>query len=450
VPLDGLALADIAGAGPDADADVVVGPDAGPDDGRDHGAKAGPKRLPRARMEALDALTRLAAGFGIASLRAPLQALAVARALAAAEGARNVSESHLGDAVAISLIPRATRMPASEQDQPDEAPPEPPDPDDLNDDRQDDQDGDHDRDATEAEQGPLEDRILDAVKAILPELMLSARTGRQRGDGTAGAGARQKSALRGRPAGVEPGAPAGGRRLDLLATLRNAAPWQPVRRRTRDASDAASATGAPAGGILVEPDDFRLRRFERPAESVMVFAVDASGSAAAARMAEAKGAVEIMLSEAYRRREKVALIAFRGAAAHVILEPTRSLLQAKRQLSVLPGGGGTPLAAALVTAGALARQIRQRGATPFVVMLTDGRGNVALSGEPGRTQAAEDQGAAASAFAAEGVTTILIDTANRPQKDAADLARRMGARYLPLPRADARGISRAVRAATGT
>ena len=98
----------------------------------------------------------------------------------------------------------------------------------------------------------------------------------------------------------------------------------------------------------------------------------------------------------------------------------------------------------------LAGQIRRRGATPYLIALTDGRGNIGLSGEPGRAQAAEDQAQAARAIAAEGITTVLIDTANRPQADAKTLAQTMDAQYLPLPRADAKGISRTVRPGLGT
>ncbi|MEO0763300.1 MAG: DEAD/DEAH box helicase, partial [Pseudomonadota bacterium] len=70
-------------------------------------------------------------------------------------------------------------------------------------------------------------------------------------------------------------------------------------------------------------DDLRLRRLEAPAEALTVFVVDASGSAAMARLAEAKGAVEILLAEAYRRRDRVALVAFRGRGAELVLAPTR-------------------------------------------------------------------------------------------------------------------------------
>jgi len=105
---------------------------------------------------------------------------------------------------------------------------------------------------------------------------------------------------------------------------------------------------------MVRRDDFRVRRFAERAEATTIFAVDASGSAAAARLAEAKGAVELLLAEAYVARTQVALVAFRGTGAEAVLPPTRSLARAKRVLADLAGGGGTPLAAGLTVPVAVA------------------------------------------------------------------------------------------------
>ncbi|MGD1926902.1 MAG: magnesium chelatase subunit D [Paracoccaceae bacterium] len=365
-----------------------------------------------------EVILSLASAMGIGSLRAPLLALRLARVLTALDGAQEIGEPQIITATALCLAPRAVTLPSAE-DAPEDAPP-PPEPDDSG-------------QAKSTEEGQIEDKVLDAVAALLPELGLLA--GQARGQSRArGAGDRQRSATHGRPARSRTGKPEG-RRLDVFATLLAAAPWQTVRQRT----------GSPRDGLIVHTDDFRIKQYERPSESVLIFLVDASGSQAAARMAEAKGAVELMLSEAYRRREKVALISFRGRGAELLLPPTRSLLQAKRRLAVMPGGGPTPLATALVAGRELATKIRRGGATPYLVLLTDGRGNIGLDGEPGRKQAAEDATNAARAIAAEGLTTVLIDTANRPQQDAKDLAKAMEAKYLPLPRADAKAISKMVR-----
>lgn len=384
--------------------------------------------LPRVRLPdpAFETLTVSAAMTGITSARATLMAARVARVLAALGRRKMVSDQDLATAAGLVLAPRAKFMPETAEPEED-TPPPPPD--------QDQPDSDADN---SDETGRVEDKVLDAIRALLPNLALND-TARRRGSArSAGSGAREKAVTHGRPAGTRPGKPDGRSRLDLLATLRAAVPWQKLRGRHPGEAH-----------IAIRADDFRLKRFERPSESVKIFVVDASGSAAMARMAEAKGAVELMLAEAYQRREKVALIAFRGTGAELLLPPTRSLVQAKRRLAVLPGGGGTPLASALQSGAALARQIRQRGATPYLVLLTDGRGNIALDGTPGRPGAAEDAIKAAREIAADYLTSILVDTSNRPQAEAADLAKAMGAQYLPLPRADAGRISGAVRTAIG-
>ena len=382
----------------------------------------------RTPPETAEIFALTAASFGIGSARAPLLALRTARTLAALAGRGDVTEDDITAAAALVLGHRATQLPATEAD-PEDPPDTPPPP-------EDDAQTDTPQETSD-ESRPLEDKVLDAVAALLPDLALAEQTRRRSAAQTQGAGAKQ-GANHGRPAGTRRGGGDGRARLDLLATLREAAPWQTLRRREQPDRT----------GLIVQPQDFRAKRYVRPSESVLIFVVDASGSAAAARLAEAKGAVELMLSEAYRRREKVALIAFRGAGAELLLPPTRSLLQAKRRLAVLPGGGGTPLASAIMAGNALARQIRQRGATPFLVFLTDGRGNIALDGTPGRPGATEDAETAARVLAADMVTTVLVDTANRPQADAKALALLMAAQYMPLPRADAHKLSRAVRGAT--
>jgi len=196
--------------------------------------------------------------------------------------------------------------------------------------------------------------------------------------------------------------------------------------------------------ILIRKDDFRIARFKRRTETITIFVVDASGSAALHRLAEAKGAVELLLADCYIRRDQVALIAFRGSIAELLLPPTRSLARAKRSLAGLPGGGGTPLAAGLDAAVALADLIRRKGQTPTIILLTDGRANIARDGAQGRPRAEEDARIAARQLRAAGITAVLVDTSPRPGASGAQLAAEMGARYLPLPHADAKALSRAV------
>ena len=185
------------------------------------------------------------------------------------------------------------------------------------------------------------------------------------------------------------------------------------------------------------------------AQTTTLFVVDASGSSALNRLAEAKGAVELLLADCYVRRDRVAVIAFRGKGADLLLPPTRSLARAKRSLAGLPGGGGTPLAAAIDAARELADQISRHGETPIVVLLTDGRGNIARDGGTGRVRAGQDALAAARQMRLAGVAALLLDTSPQPQPSARLLAQEMGATYLPLPYAGAQLLSQAVRAASG-
>jgi magnesium chelatase subunit D len=299
--------------------------------------------------------------------------------------------------------------------------------------------------------------LVEAARAALPPDLLARLAAARAARGAraaAGSGAERTGNRRGRPLPSRPGRPGGGGRIDLVATLRAAAPWQPLRRAAAAAaaSGAAAASAAiiardgapaarPAAVLLVRGSDLRLRRFRDHSDRVLIFAVDASGSAAAARLAEAKGAVELLLAAAYARRDHVALLAFRGQGAELILPPTRSLVATKRRLQGLPGGGGTPLAHGLALALATAGQARGRGLTPTIALLTDGRGNIALDGRPDRPQAEADALRLARAIRAEGLPAVVIDTASRPQPALRLLSQAMAAPYLPLPRADARRLS---------
>ncbi|MEN2787929.1 magnesium chelatase subunit D [Sphingomonas qilianensis] len=374
------------------------------------------------------ALVATAAVLGVGSARASLFALRAARAAARLAGRDVVIDADIVLAARLVLAPRATRVPATEEAPAEQQPPPPPPEGDA---------GEEER----GEPGPIDDIVLAAALAALPRDLLakiaSGGAGRRRASNTQGAGERRKSGARGRPQGARAGLPGGGRRLSLIDTLRAAAPWQ----RLRNVGDLGAA-----GRVAVRRDDLRIRRFETRAEAVTIFAVDASGSSALARLAEAKGAVELLLGEAYVKRAQVALIAFRGTTAEVLLPPTRSLVRARRSLAELPGGGGTPLAAGLRAAYDLAEAARSRGRTPFLVVLTDGRANIAADGSAVRATATADATAAAKVIGAAGIAAAFLDISARPGPEGAALAAAMRARYLPLPRADAARMHAAVRA----
>jgi len=405
-------------------------------------------RLPDVNIndDLLDALCGTAMALGVDSARATLMTLSAARANAALNSDLAVGGDDVRAAAELVLAPRATRLPpvsqpepSSEQAQenqqePDQEPEqEPPPPED------DSQQPDPDP-STEQNPQALEDQILEATKAAIPAGLLSQLLagGLQRRASSGKSGAAVKGGLRGRPSGSRRAMPAHGSRLHLMDTLRAAAPWQKIRKATVKNKQAK---------IQVRAEDFHVARIKQKTATTTLFVVDASGSSALNRLAEAKGAVELLLADCYVRRDQVALIAFRGKQAELLLPPTRSLVRAKRSLSGLPGGGGTPLATAIDTAASVAEGLQRRGITPVIVLLTDGRANVARSGSGGRELAYSEAMEAARQLAVMHMSVLFIDTSPQPQKPAADLAAAMRARYLPLPFAGAASVSLAVRAA---
>ncbi len=386
--------------------------------------KAG-KALPL-NNEALMSLAATGAALGVQSVRPLLHTTSAAQVHAALCERDEIKREDLAIAAQLVLAPRATQLPSPpEPPQTDEPPPPP--------------DGTENSEENE-NQSPdqkLEDRIVESAAAAIPaDLLAQLIAGKLPKRGAVGTGQKRKAGLRGKPLGARPGMPRGGARLALIDTLRAAVPWQEVRRRERG-GDADTP-------IIMRKDDLRIRRFEEKAARVTIFAVDASGSAAAARLAEAKGAVELMLAQAYVTRSEVALIAFRGEMAEALLPPTRSLTRARRALAELPGGGGTPLALGLHAARDLAKTVAGKGRTPSLVILTDGRANIDAAGQPGRKQAGEDAENAAKAIAREGIDALVVDISARAAMEGHALADAMAARYLALPRADAKALHAAI------
>ena len=198
--------------------------------------------------------------------------------------------------------------------------------------------------------------------------------------------------------------------------------------------------------IEIRPDDIHITRFQQRRESLTLFVVDASGSSALQRLAEAKGAVELLLADCYVRRDQVALIAFRDETAELILPPTRSLVRAKRALAALPGGGATPMAAALDLTRDLAEKVGKQGTNMQYVLLTDGAANVSRDGTRNREAGTRDALLAARALASGPASGLVIDTAQRPQPRAKALADSLRGIYIALPKADAQTLNRAIRA----
>jgi magnesium chelatase subunit D len=377
----------------------------------------------------ISALCQTALALGIRSLRPVIFAALTARAFCALAGRATVTDEDAGEAARLVLAPRAVTFPVADQE--DQAPAE------------DNSSPEPQSDSEQANVTPSElpEMILEAIKAALPAGLLAGldrglenRLAKRSG---AGAQANKAGTQRGRPAGTRKGELKAGARLNLIETLRAAVPWQRLRN--------AASPGHP--GVKVRREDFRINRFKKRKETTAIFVVDASGSAALHRLAEAKGAVELILAECYVRRDKIALVAFRGRKAEVLLPPTRSLQRAKRSLAELPGGGGTPLCAGIESGAMIADQVRRGGGVPLLVFLTDGRANIARDGTADRTQATKDARDAGRALRAQGCNSLLIDVSVAPGEAGKQIAEAMAASYLPLPHADSTAISRSVSAA---
>ncbi|MAO93392.1 MAG: magnesium chelatase ATPase subunit D [Rhodospirillales bacterium] len=396
--------------------------------------------------EYLDAICGTTLAYGVASARAALLTLRAARAAAALEGRSQVTQDDVALAARLVIGPRATQMPAPPEEpeaEPEEAEQPKPPPNDLPEDPQDERDAPQDP----LDPSALQEMMIEATRASLPANLLASLAS-ELGRGKSGQGGRngqtQMGDRRGRPIGTRRGIPKPGQRLNVLETLRAAAPWQPLRRHQR-ANDAKSGT---VPRMEIRRDDFRITRYKQNAETVTIFVVDASGSAAVNRLAEAKGAVELLLADCYIRRDSVALITFSGRLTEVALPPTRSLVMAKRRLTGLPGGGGTPMAAAIDMAADLALAIRRKGQTPTLVFMTDGKANLTREGKGDRAQAGQEAMTAARQLAASGIGTLMVDISPRPSTPARELAAAMRAKYLPLPFADPAKLSNAVKGAT--
>ena len=377
----------------------------------------------QAPCETIDALCRAALELGLLSIRAPLLAVRAASAHAALQGrSKMIAE----DAVVAARLVLAPHGASPETQGVDSSPPEQSPPETSS-------DTPSGESREPSDNGRDTDQLIAAVRAVLPE-HLADRVQRKprritRTVGGRGSGAAAPSFLRGRPSGARAGVPRSGQRLDLTETLRAAAPWQKLR---------GSTNGA---GVRILTQDLRIRRFVQRREGTTIFVVDASGSAAFQRLAEAKGAVELLLARAYVARTRVALVAFRKTRAEVLLAPTRSLTRAKRELADVMGGGGTPLAAGIEAGLELALAEQAKARTPTLIMLTDGRANIARDGSPGRAQADSDALVSAQRVREAGVGGVFIDTSPRPRPEGDRYARAMGAVYHPLPYCDASAVS---------
>ena len=413
------------------------------------------------------AVCSTAQGLGIDSLRVPTLALRVACCHAALHERSHIADDDLAFAARRVLAPRATQLPAPAENasdtepqnssdssaEPDQAqeqssnslePTETPNPSESAKDEEDTSSTDtSEEDTNTQDEAPsdlpssekLQEMMIAAALASLPPDVLEGlltKPGRNLGNTSGRSGQFRSGTQRGRPLPPRTGRPGGHARLHILSTLRAAAPKQRLRGNTQQ------------GRVAIRSEDFHVHRYQQHSSSCLILALDASGSAALQRLAEAKGAVELLLQQSYARRDSVCIVSFKGAKAQLLLPMTRSLVRAKRAMMGLPGGGGTPLALALKMACEQATQLQRQGVTPILVVLSDGRANVNLQGLGGRAQAQADAQQWAAQWRQTGHRCLWIDTSLQPDTQVQNMAQTMGGSYLPMPQVQAQRMASAM------
>ncbi|MEK6301392.1 MAG: magnesium chelatase ATPase subunit D [Acidobacteriota bacterium] len=399
--------------------------------------------------EDITRIAQVAMSLGVEGNRADIFAMRAARASAALAGRDSIEDEDLVLAIKLVLLPRATEFPPSAEPQSR---------------TQDSQQADSLEDAERGEREPnetsasgenpgvpAEDLLIEAIGSPAPDEALTLEAGAKRtGRKLVGSGKRAQTdeSSRGRYTGVLR-VRRGAARIAVDATLRAAAPYQVARQAKHQSKLSAVATTQTDGvpmrerRINIQPGDLRFKRFKQRSGALFIFAVDASGSMAVNRMAQAKGAITRLLGEAYLHRDKVALISFRGSKADVLLAPTRSVELAKRLVDAMPSGGGTPVSAGLLKALDLARLARlQKVSKTLVVLFTDGRANVRLRNGARSSKLHEELSDIGRLLKSEGIKSLVVDTRSKfvSGGEGSGLAQTLGARYLYLPNPDGQRV----------
>ena len=402
-------------------------------------------RLPHVKItaEQLRQLAEAAVRLGVEGNRADLFAARAVRASAALAARDVATDEDLIAAIQLVLLPRATSVPKTEQER--EVPADSP----AN--RSIEQDS---RTSDDHESGfSTDELILGALDARIPDEVL---TSKQRSTRVSRSGNRLKGSKTTRGRYVRSQIHRGSlSRIAIDATLRAAAPFQRTRLRLSRSSDAPDVRhGATSfhSRVRIEPGDLRYKAFKHRSGMLYIFAVDASGSMAINRIAQAKGALTRLLQAAYLHRDQVALVSFRRETAEVLLTPTRSVELAKRLTDGIPAGGGTPLAAGIAKSLEVARSAKLRGMPQaMLVLFTDGRANVKFADrDPGPPTTISDELRQLGVLLhKEDVKTIVIDTQSTyiGGAEGKAVAELLGARYFSLPRADAKSMYQAITSA---
>lgn len=198
--------------------------------------------------------------------------------------------------------------------------------------------------------------------------------------------------IKARPAGSQP------EDIAFDATLRAAAPFQ--RQRHKEAVNDLA--------LQLRKNDLQRKVRVRRTGNLILFVVDASWSMAASeRMEATKGAIMSLLVDAYQRRDQVGLVVFQRDKARLVLPPTSSVELAQKALKDLPVGGKTPLSGGLFMAWQVIENARRRDTElrPLMIVLTDGAGNVSMTGMP----AQEEANRIASLFETGNMRSIVVN-----------------------------------------
>lgn len=220
------------------------------------------------------------------------------------------------------------------------------------------------------------------------------------------------------------------RQISIISTLRQAMPYQVLR---------GSYLGKP---IIIQPEDLRTKQFVGKSGTLFIFCVDASGSMAQNRIQQTKGAIIKLLKQAYISRDRVSLVVFRNTNAEVILNPTSSIERAKREIEVLPTGGGTPLAEGLLKSLNLAVQAKRSRLSAVVILLSDGRANIPMNkniammlNEVRQSAVRTELERVCSLYKLYSIKSMVIDTRAiySANSEASHISKLMSGEYYHLP-----------------
>ncbi|MFL9925968.1 putative cobaltochelatase [Herbaspirillum lusitanum] len=426
------------------------------------------QRLPQVVLSdaMLDLISHLCCEFEVASLRADIVMHKTARAFAALAGRDQVTPDDIRDAAQLVLPHRRRRKPfeqpgldqdkldelmqeqqtqQNQQEQGEAPPPQPPTQNQQNQQEQDTGEGSGEQQPAVQQDDSDAAAGTQVFAAVAPGTVrkISVDSAQQSiAAQTAHAGRRSSVHDVARGSMVRAVPDSNPDRLAVGATLRSAV----VR-------SALNGDLNESGHIEVARTDLHRQVRAGKSANLILFVVDASGSMAAQRRMEAvKGAVLALLTDVYQRRDQVAVIAFRGERAELLLAPTRSVDLAEQGLRELPTGGRTPLPHALALALETLQQAAANDAPPLLVLLSDGKANVAC-GELGGSDADpwRQTQALAQRIGAQGVPALVLDTEAGYLRlgRAAQLAEAMGAQYLTLEQLSAESLALTVRSQLG-